>query len=81
MKAKATDVIRMVVPAGEEIPTHTANGEPIVHCLEGKIAFTACGQTHDLVAGQLLYLPTGEPYSQRGIEDGSLLRTFVLPGR
>ena len=81
VKTTAIDVIRMVVPAGKEIPTHTAKGELVVQCLEGKIAFTACGKTHDLVAGQLLYLPTGEPHSLRGIEDGSLLLTIVLPGK
>ena len=81
VKAKAIDVIRMVVPAGKEIPTHKAKGELVVQCLEGKIAFTACGKTHDLEAGQLLYLPTGEPHSLRGIEDGSLLLTIVLPGQ
>lgn len=81
VKATAFDVIRMVVPAGKEIPTHTAKGEIIVQCLEGKIAFTACGKTHELEAGHLLYLPTGEPHSLRGVEDGSLLLTVVLPGR
>ena len=81
VKAKNFEVIRLVVLAGKEIPTHKAKGEIVVQCLEGKIAFTACGQTHDLVAGQLLYLPTGEPHSLRGIEDGSLLLTIVLPGQ
>jgi len=81
VKASAIDVIRMIVPAGKEIPTHRAKGELVVQCLEGKIAFTACGKTHDLEAGQLVYLPTGEPHSLRGIEDGSLLLTIVLPGQ
>ena len=52
-----------------------------MQCLEGKIAFTACGQTHDLEAGHLLHLPAGEPHSLRGIEDGSLLLTVVSPGK
>src|ERR1035438_635617 len=73
VKSKAMEVIRMVVPAGKEIPTHKAKGEIVVQCLEGKIVFTACGKTHELGAGQLLYLPTGESHSLRGIEDGSLL--------
>ena len=77
VKTDALDVIRMVVPAGKEIPTHVATGELIVQCLEGKIAFTACGKTHDLEAGRLLYLPAGEPHSLRGVEDGSLLLTVV----
>ncbi len=81
VKSKSIDVIRMVVPAGKEISTHAAKGELVVQCLEGKIAFTACGKTHDLEAGHLLYLPTGEPHSLRGIEDGSLLLTVLMPGR
>ena len=79
VKSDSINVIRMIVPAGKEIPTHKAKGELIVQCLEGKIAFTACGKTHELEAGQLLYLPTGEPHSLRGIEDGSLLLTVLLP--
>ena len=66
------------------IDTHDAHppkGELVVHCLEGKVAFTACGKTHDLEAGHLLYLPAGESHSLRGIEDGSLLLTGLLPGR
>jgi len=81
VKTKTIEVIRMVVPAGKEIPTHKAKGDITVQCLEGKIAFTACGKTHDLEAGQLLYLPTGEPHSLRGIENGSLLLTIVLPSQ
>jgi quercetin dioxygenase-like cupin family protein len=79
VKADALDVIRLVVPAGKEIPTHKAKGELVVHCLEGKVAFTSCGRTHDLEAGHLLYLPAGEPHSLRGVEDGSLLLTVLLP--
>ena len=79
MKTKATEVIRLVVPAGKEIQSHKAKGEIVVQCLEGKIAFTAFGKTHDLETGQLLYLPAGEPHSVRGVEDGSLLLTILLP--
>lgn len=77
VKTESVTVVRMVVPAGKEIPTHTAKGDLVVQCLEGKIAFTACGKTHDLEAGHLLYLPAGEPHSLRGVEDGSLLLTVV----
>jgi quercetin dioxygenase-like cupin family protein len=80
LKSNALEVIRLVVPAGKEIATHKAKGEITVHCLEGKIAFTACGQTHELEAGQMLYLSAGEPHSLRGIEAGSLLLTIVLAG-
>lgn len=78
IKTKTLEVIRLVMPAGKEIATHKAKGEITVQCLEGKIAFTACGQTHELTAGQMLYLVTGEPHSLRGIEAGSLLLTILL---
>ena len=81
VKTEAVTVVRMVVPAGKEIPTHAAKGELVVQCLEGKIAFTARGKTHDLEAGHLLYLPAGEPHSLRGTEDGSLLLTVLAPNR
>lgn len=81
VKTKDIEIIRLIVLAGKEISTHKAKGEIIVQCLEGKIAFTACGKTHDLETGQLLYLPIGEPHSLRGIEDGSLLLTILLSSK
>jgi quercetin dioxygenase-like cupin family protein len=81
VKSDSVEVIRLIVPAGKEIATHAAKGELVVQCLEGKISFTACGKTHEMEAGQLLYLPTGQPHSLRGIEDGSLLLTVLLPGK
>ena len=41
--------------------------------------FTAFGQTQNLEAGKLLYLPTGEPHTVKGIENASLLLTILLP--
>ncbi len=40
MKTEAVTVVRMVVLAGKEIPTHRAKGELVVQSLEGKIALT-----------------------------------------
>jgi quercetin dioxygenase-like cupin family protein len=79
LRAEQVEVIRLVVPAGKEIAEHKAKGEIVVQCLEGKVAFTACGKTHDLEAGKLLYLPTGEPHTVKGIENASLLLTILLP--
>jgi quercetin dioxygenase-like cupin family protein len=79
LRADQVEVIRLVVHAGKEIPEHKAKGEIVVHCLEGRVAFTASGKTQTLEAGRLLYLPTGEPHTVKGIEDASLLLTILLP--
>jgi quercetin dioxygenase-like cupin family protein len=79
VRTDQVEVIRLVVPAGKEIEEHKAKGEIIVQCSEGRVAFTAFGKTQDLGAGKLLYLPTGEPHTVKGIEDASLLLTILLP--
>jgi quercetin dioxygenase-like cupin family protein len=79
VQASAVEVIRLVVRAGKESPEHKAKGEVAVHCLEGRVAFTAFGKAQTLEAGHFLYLPTGEPHSVKGIENASPLVTVLLP--
>ena len=79
LRADQVEVIRLVVPAGKDIAEHKAKGEIVVQCLEGRVDFTAFGKTQQLEAGKLLYLPTGEPHSVRGVENASLLLTILLP--
>ncbi|HVC97458.1 MAG TPA: cupin domain-containing protein [Pirellulales bacterium] len=79
VKAKDVEVIRLIVPAGKLIAEHKAKGEIIVHCLEGRVEFTVFDKARTLEAGKLLYLPTGEPHSVKGLEDSSLLLTILLP--
>jgi quercetin dioxygenase-like cupin family protein len=79
VRADQVEVIRLVVPKSKEIAERRAKGEITLLCLEGKVAFTAFGKTHNLEAGKLLYLPTGEPHSVKGIENASLLLTILLP--
>jgi quercetin dioxygenase-like cupin family protein len=50
-----------------------------VHCLEGRIAFTAFGKRENIETGKLLYLPKGEPHTVKGIENAPLLLTVLLP--
>jgi nucleotide-binding universal stress UspA family protein len=54
-KTDDLEIIRLMVPAGKEIPEHKAKGTLVVHCLEGQIALTALGRTQNLQAGELLY--------------------------
>ena len=78
-KTATLEVRRLILARGQEIPTHQATGEITVHCLEGRIRFTACGATRELNAGQMLVLAAGEPHSVVGLEDSSVLVTKLLP--
>jgi quercetin dioxygenase-like cupin family protein len=79
IRAEQVEVIRLIVPAGKEIAEHKAKGDITVQCVEGRVAFTALGKTQHLDVGKLLYLPTGELHSVKGIENASLLLTILLP--
>ncbi len=78
VKTDRLEIIRYVVPAGKEWHGHQVPGEITVQCLEGRVAFTADGTTHQLAAGQMLYLAGHEPHSLRGIENASVLVTILL---
>ena len=79
IKTADLEVIRLVLPAGKTIPTHKAPGEITVHCLAGRVTFTAAGKAHELTAGQLLYLSAAEPHAVQAIDDSLLLVTMLLP--
>ena len=78
VKSKQFEVIRLVLPAGKEIPSHQVHGEITVQCLEGDVEFRAGGQSQVLSAGQLLYLSGNEPHSLKAIQDASVLVTIQL---
>lgn len=78
VKTANLELIRLVLPAGKDIPSHKAPGEITVQCLEGRVAFTTEAKTQELVAGQLLYLSAGEPHALKASEDSSLLVTLLL---
>ena len=77
VRTSQVEVIQLIVPAGRNVPTHEAQGELLVHCLEGRVSLSALGKDHALECGQLLYLSINEPFSIRGIENSSLLVTII----
>lgn len=79
VKTGSMELARLVLPAGSEMPDHRVDGPIVVHCLEGRIAFTAMDRVQELARGQLLFLAPGEPHSLRGLEDAVVLLTIVFP--
>jgi quercetin dioxygenase-like cupin family protein len=78
VKTANLEVIRLVVPAGKQLPTHSVQEEITVHCLEGHVVFMADGANHDLEAGRMLYLASGTPHSLVGVVEASLLLTIMI---
>lgn len=78
VKTDKFEIIRLVMVAGKALAEHKAPGAITVHCLEGRIALTAIGQTRELTAGELVFLSAGEPHMVKCFEDASFLLTIML---
>jgi len=72
------EAMRLVIPAGSEIPTHEVDGPVMVHCIEGCVRIGLGQDAPTLRAGHWLYLEGGESYSFLGVEDASLLMTILF---
>ena len=70
----------VIVEPGGRIAEHEAPGPITVQPLDGRIRFTAEGDTHELGPGQLLALGAGLRHSVSSDEGGAFLLTHGHPG-
>jgi quercetin dioxygenase-like cupin family protein len=78
VKTDQLEIIRLMLPAGKEIPAHKVAGPITVQCLEGRIEFCAHDKWLSLAPGQLVYLQGDQSHALKGIEDASVLVTIQL---
>ncbi len=79
VKNDTFEAIRLVARKGHEVcHNHRVEGMITVHCLEGRIAFTADGDTRELAAGHWLYLTGGVPHTITALEDALVLLTVMF---
>lgn len=78
LKTPSLQLMRLVLPAGQGLPTHSVLGAITVHCIEGEAVVTTRTRTCRLLAGQLVMLEGGEPHAVQAVTDASLLVTVLL---
>ena len=79
IKTPYWEMMRLILPAGEEIPTRKVPGPMTLLCIEGQVAFTVADETRELTAGHLFFLHPSDPHSLTAIEDSTLLLTLLSP--
>lgn len=72
-----TRQILFAMDAAQEMSAHRAAFPAMVHVLTGRLAFTISGQTHDLSAGDWLYMPPDALHSLKSIEPTRFLLTLA----
>ena len=79
VKTDSFEAIRLVIAAGDEMPSHKVSGKFTLHCLEGHVEIGLSNRTVELSADQWVYFDGGLLHSVRGLSDSSLLLTIMLP--
>ncbi|HMU60518.1 MAG TPA: cupin domain-containing protein [Gemmatimonadales bacterium] len=70
----------VTVAAGAEIPEHQADGPITVQPLQGRLQFSAAGNTHDIGPGQLLSLGAGVRHAVASASGATFLLTVASVG-
>lgn len=78
VKSPTFEVVRLVVHAGTDIPSHQVSGAIMLHCLEGRVVLTVAESTVEFAAGQWVYLDGAVRHALKGIEESSLLLTILF---
>jgi len=77
-KTEQIEIIRLVLPAGKEMPEHHVKGEITFQCISGQLAFIMGATTATLTGGEMLYLEGGAPHAVKALADSVALVTIVL---
>ena len=66
VKNDAFEAVRLVLRKGKEVcHDHEVEGTITLYCIEGHVALTTGGATHELPAGHWLYLMRNDPHTLR----------------
>jgi quercetin dioxygenase-like cupin family protein len=73
------EAIRLVLRKGKEVcHEHEVGGMIALYCIEGRVALTVDGATHELPSGHWTYLMRQTPHALRANEDSSVLLTVMF---
>ena len=65
---------------GQELSEHTSTQHALVQILSGECEFALSGRTHQLKAGDLVYMPPGAPHALKATQQFSMFLTLFKPG-
>jgi quercetin dioxygenase-like cupin family protein len=62
---------------GQGLSEHTAPYEALVYTIEGKVEITISGRSHQLKAGEMIFLPAYEPHRLKARSKFKMLLTMI----
>jgi quercetin dioxygenase-like cupin family protein len=77
-KSDDLEVMRLVLPKGKGMASHSVQGDLTLQCLEGEIEVSVDGKSSVLKGGHLMYLSGRVPHALTAVVDASALLTIAL---
>lgn len=74
----AVSITLFAFSEGEEISTHSSDGDAMVLVLDGKGRFTVDGEEYFCTAGESIVMPAGKPHAVYAPESFKMLLTVVF---
>jgi quercetin dioxygenase-like cupin family protein len=62
---------------GQGLSEHTVPYEALVHIIEGEVEITISGRSHQLKAGEMMFLPANERHSVKARSKFKMLLTMI----
>lgn len=81
LRTDKLQLMRMVLLAGEGLPSHHQVGEVCIHCVEGLVVVSTSAGDKALQAGYATVLPASEPHAFKAEQDSSLVLLMLLHPR
>src|SRR5437016_13380281 len=76
LRTPTSRVVLFGFAEGQELTGHTSTQEALVQILSGECEFSLDGKTHQLRAGDLVFMPPNLPHSVRATHKFSMLLTL-----
>jgi quercetin dioxygenase-like cupin family protein len=64
---------------GQELSEHTSTQQALIQILSGECDFSLSGKSHQLKAGDVIYMPPNAPHAVRATRQFSMLLTLFKP--
>jgi quercetin dioxygenase-like cupin family protein len=77
MKSSSGSVTLFAFDAGQALSEHTAPFDALIQVLDGAAAVTIGGTEHNVVTGQLIFLPANVPHAVRADERFVMMLTML----
>ncbi len=77
LKQEKGNVTFFAFDQGQELSEHTAPFDALVQVLEGRAEIIIAGQSHQLVAGEMIIMPANQPHALKAPDRFKMLLTMI----